>query len=267
MTAVAALRSGAGDRVRMRCPGRRGRSPSSGLLEVMVRPVQTTAAGRLGRRLWRHPRARRSRRASRSARGSAEATIRDELVRILLERLDLPVVLDADGLWALAGAPRLGVRPAASDRAHAARGRACAARSGGSLARVRRAPARLGARGRRTSRSRRAAEGRGHAHRRARARTRSSPTSGTPAWPLRGAGTSSPGSWPHCSPRASSRSRGDRRSGGPGPRGRPCGREQRLRGDDRERRHRRALARALLTRAWVSRRREAPSNRERKGEP
>ena len=103
-----------------------------------------------------------------------------DLVRILLEQLPVPVVLDADALWELEPFERAG-----ADRDDAARRRArAAARDRGR--RDRRAPARVGAAGRVALRRDGAAEGRRHARRlaargRARRRVRRARRSRPPA--------------------------------------------------------------------------------------
>jgi NAD(P)H-hydrate epimerase len=103
LTSESALRAGAGTVVAC-VPA--GLNPvfEQRLLEVMTRPCDEDGEGRL------HPSAAdgilgHAARAGAVALGPGLGRTDGtrELVRILLEQLDLPVVLDADGLWAVAG--------------------------------------------------------------------------------------------------------------------------------------------------------------------
>jgi len=103
MTSLAALRAGAGI-VFLCVPEGVRQSAEQHLLEVMVRPGLDDGEGRFS------PGAadqilELAARASAVALGPGLGRSKGtrELVRILLERLELPVVVDADGLWALAG--------------------------------------------------------------------------------------------------------------------------------------------------------------------
>ena len=203
--AVAHRRGGAPRRRRHR-HRLRARVPQPRLRAAPRRGDDAAVSGRGGRARRRTPPTRSSRRPSgqapsRSGRASAGPTARAALVGFLLDRLDKPVVLDADGLWALAGhldwvfsrdAPTV-LTPHAGEL-----GRLLGRRSDW----VARQPARRGAGGRRRRRRGRPAQGRGHARRRARAATRWSSTWGTRASPPPGAATCSPASSRPSSPRA-----------------------------------------------------------------
>ena len=103
MSSVAALRSGAG--IVFACvPRAIAAVAEQHLLEVMVRPVADDDGGRLAPEAAEAILELAGRvRAVALGPGLGRSDGTRELVRILLERLDLPVVLDADGLWALAG--------------------------------------------------------------------------------------------------------------------------------------------------------------------
>lgn len=103
MSALAALRAGAG--VVFACvPSSIRQVAEQHLLEVMVRPGLDDDHGRLVPEAADEILAladRASAVAVGPGLGRSDGT--RELVRILLERLELPVVVDADGLWALVG--------------------------------------------------------------------------------------------------------------------------------------------------------------------
>ena len=103
MSSLAALRSGAG--IVFACvPTAIAAVAEQHLLEVMVRPVADDDGGRLAPEAAEAILELAGRvRAVALGPGLGRSDGTRELVRILLERLDLPVVLDADGLWALAG--------------------------------------------------------------------------------------------------------------------------------------------------------------------
>ena len=103
MTSLAALRSGAGI-VFAAVPAAVAHVAEQHLLEVMVRPGADDGEGRFSPAAAEHIvelAGRATAVAIGPGLGRSDGT--RELVRILLERLELPIVLDADGLWALTG--------------------------------------------------------------------------------------------------------------------------------------------------------------------
>ena len=133
---------------------RRARVGPAGDRGAAARGGQAAAAGGLGRPAARRarptPSSRRpsGRTRSRSGRGSAAATARASSCAILLERLELPVVLDADALWELEPFERAAPTVLTPHSGELAR------LLGADVPRGRRAPARGGAPGRLASTAR-----------------------------------------------------------------------------------------------------------------
>ena len=140
MSALAAMRAGAGY-VTVAAPASLELAFAVRLLEAMFVGLPEDGRRALARGAAR-PRCGRSAAPTRScsARASAARRARRRSRASWSQRIDVPLVIDADGLNALAGQPRRAAPPPLADRAHAARGRARPA-ARGRLRRGRRARA------------------------------------------------------------------------------------------------------------------------------